>query len=187
LAGPALASLLDGLDGWLARRAGGASVFGAGLDVVADFTAFGVAPVVLVTRPPREPSVALWAVLGLFLCAALFRLLRTARLYGRKQPLGYLGLPMPAAGWLLLGLGLALPGSTGLMTGGLLLCALMVSRRPYPSPAWMRRHAPRLAVAALLIAAALSVFNWRGARLGLAAGYAGWPWREDGGRTTEDG
>src|SRR5271165_3493826 len=50
-----LAALVDGADGALARRAGGPTRAGAVLDIVGDFTAFGLAPSALaLARAPAN-------------------------------------------------------------------------------------------------------------------------------------
>src|SRR3954454_7743355 len=50
----ALSTGLDGVDGLLARRAGGPSAGGALLDLAADLVAFGVAPAaILLSRVPN--------------------------------------------------------------------------------------------------------------------------------------
>src|SRR5688500_3375761 len=51
-----LAAVLDVVDGALARRAGGATRYGAHLDIAADWIAFGAAPVKLILDVPASPS-----------------------------------------------------------------------------------------------------------------------------------
>jgi CDP-diacylglycerol--serine O-phosphatidyltransferase len=174
-----VAALVDGADGALARRAGGPTRTGAVLDVVADLTVFGIAPagLALASAGPQTPG-NIWPLalaLGVYLAATLWRLVRSARLALSKPAGLYVGLPMPTAGCLLAGLALNLP-SIWVTVAVLLISALAVSRRPYPSVPWMwqRRRASLVAfvaVSALVIALSPS------AGLLFAAGVcAAYPW-----------
>jgi phosphatidylserine synthase len=168
----AIATGLDGADGLLSRRAGGPTAGGAMLDLAADLAAFGIAPsAILLSRVPN-PGWPMWAALAVFLAAALARLLRSYRCYARPNPVGYTGHPMPACGWALVGLGLNIADPFILALAILTLSGLAISRRAYPSPRWMWRHA-RLP-AAILVAAGLAATPFSGpvALMILSAGYA---------------
>jgi phosphatidylserine synthase len=174
LAWMALATGLDGLDGWLARRAGGPTRAGALLDLLADLVAFGLAPASLVLSH-HPPNLWLDTALIAFLAAALFRLVRSVRLFRGQHALGYLGLPMPAAGWLLAGLALEVTSLPGLVLAILALSLLAASPWPYPSPGWLWRQARRPAVASVAAAGLAAPLDWGGAVLLLALVYAGFP------------
>jgi len=168
----AVATGLDGLDGVLARRAGGPSAGGALLDLAADLVAFGLAPAAILLSRLQNPGWPLWAALAVFLAAALARLLRSYRHYRRPNPVGYTGHPMPACGWALLALGLNIAEPLVLSLAILALSGLAICRRAYPSPRWIWRHA-RLP-AAVVVAAALvaAPFSAPAALMVLSASYA---------------
>jgi CDP-diacylglycerol--serine O-phosphatidyltransferase len=179
------AALLDGADGALARRAGGPSRTGAVLDILGDFTAFGLAPAALALARSPAGAWPLVPALAVYLAAALARLVRSARLaLGRKaaerRPNGlYVGLPMPTAGCLVAGLALALPAgwlAGGLSAALLLISLLAVSRRPYPSVPWLWRWRRASLVVFLPVVALLAAWS---PSLGLvltAATCALYPW-----------
>ena len=110
-----LAMIFDGVDGFLARKTGGASSFGGNLDSLADIVSFGVAPAFLMlqvvesnlpdTFSPASPVFSsipgklLWLVAALYVCCAALRL---ARFNIENRPeeafhIGFSGLPSPAA------------------------------------------------------------------------------------------
>jgi len=174
-----LAALVDGADGALARRAGGPTRTGAVLDVLGDVTAFGLAPAALAAATAaRLAPTSLWLAapaLAAYLAAAVWRLVRSARLALVKPAGLYVGLPMPTAGCLLAGLALNLPP---LWVAGavLLISALAVSRRPYPSVPWMWRQRP---ASLIVFVAASAVVLALAPPLGLlfaASVCAAYPW-----------
>lgn len=72
-----LAGIFDGLDGRMARLLGGTSKFGAELDSLSDFAAFGVAPAVLVYYWSLRYAGGIgWAVCLLYATCAALRLAR---------------------------------------------------------------------------------------------------------------
>jgi phosphatidylserine synthase len=174
LAWMAFATALDGLDGWLARRAGGPTLLGALLDLFGDLVAFALAPISLLLSR-HSPDRWLAAALLVFLAAALFRLVRSVRRYRGQHALGYLGLPMPAAGWLLAGLALKLTLPPALVLAVLLLSLLAASPLPYPSPRWLWRQARHPALASVAAAGLAAPLGWSGAVLLLALVYAAFP------------
>lgn len=102
IAAVAIAAVLDGLDGQVARFLKSASRFGAELDSLADFVNFGVAPGILlyVWTLDEAGSVGWIAALIFAICAAL-RLARfNVALHGPAKPewqVGYfVGVPAPA-------------------------------------------------------------------------------------------
>ena len=179
-----LAALVDGADGMFARRAGGPTRTGAVLDIAADFIAFGVAPagLALAQASASDGSPAgnwpLAAVLGLYLAAALARLVRSARLVFAK-PAGlaglYVGLPMPTAGCLLAGLALSLPaGWVG--AAALVISALAVSRRPYPSVPWLWQHRRASLASFVAVTPLVAALSPRAGLLLASAVCAAYPW-----------
>lgn len=158
----AIAALLDGLDGRIARLLNGASRFGAELDSLSDVTAFGVAPALIIYQwvlQPLDPGELLgfwtgWGwlfALAYAVCAAL-RLARfNANIDADDQPhksAGYLtGVPAPAGAGLLF-----LPLFLWLAT------ANDVFRQP-----WL--VAPWSALVAFLMISNLATFSWGSIRL----------------------
>ena len=177
-----LAALIDGADGALARRAGGPTRAGAVLDILADLTAFGLAPAALTVAAaagaaPRTPA-TIWPpalALSLYLAAALWRLVRSARL-ALFKPVGvYVGLPMPTAGCLLAGLALNLP-LIWLSPAVLVIGLLAVSRRAYPSVPWMWQQRPASLVAFAAVAAVALALSPSLGLLVAASLCAAYPW-----------
>jgi len=93
-----LALLLDGLDGWTARRWGAVSRYGRWLDALADGFSFGLFPALLVAKPGG----ALVVVGAVYLGAALVRLARFAAQPGDRPV--FRGLPVPAAAVIIIAL-----------------------------------------------------------------------------------
>lgn len=90
-------SVLDGLDGRVARLTGTASKFGVEFDSLADVVAFGVAPAMLVYFYLGQ----YYGRLGVIVCAlfAIFGAIRLARfnITTSSEPNSFIGLPIPAA------------------------------------------------------------------------------------------
>jgi len=169
-----VATGLDGLDGWLARRAGGPRLSGAALDLVADMAAFGAAPAALiVTR--LEAGWFLLLALGVYLCAALARLVRSCRQYAHRSPIGWPGLPMPACGWLVSAVALNFDSDIWLPVVILGISGLAVSRRLYPSSKWMWANTRGLAAGVAVSSALVALANWPAGLLVASATYALYP------------
>jgi phosphatidylserine synthase len=169
-----LAGLLDGLDGALARRSGGPSFHGAVLDVLADATTFGLAPLILSVYQAKLSGALLWVGATIYMAAAIWRLIRSARQYLQK-PSGYIGLPMPETGNLLAIFALTLPpaGFFATLVG---LSALAVSRLIYPSLPWLWKHERYRLVVTALITVGLTFFHYTaGLLVGLLI-YTLYPW-----------
>jgi CDP-diacylglycerol---serine O-phosphatidyltransferase len=104
-----LAALIDGLDGFLARRLKATSDFGAELDSLSDFVNFGVAPGLLVFQALLdEARSAGWAFVLLFAICCCFRLARfnvdkAKETAGEQEPkTHFVGVPAPAGALLAL-------------------------------------------------------------------------------------
>ena len=125
-----LAAVLDVVDGALARRSGGGTVFGGQLDSLADLLCFCVVPAyALATVVGSEEPVGAGVVAAGFLLAGAWRLARFPLV---QQQGHFVGLPTPAGGGLLLLLVLWAPLVLAL-AGALLLSALMISTVRFPS------------------------------------------------------
>ena len=103
----AIAAILDGMDGRIARFLGAASRFGAELDSLADFCNFGVAPAILVYLYQRDHLDRFgWLVCLFFAMCMALRLARfNAFLEETPPPLFatgkfFMGVPAPAGGLL---------------------------------------------------------------------------------------
>ena len=142
-----VAILVDGLDGWAARRFGTTHHRGAILDSVADAISFCLAPALLLYTvfydPARGPA---WGDLPNALAViaatlvAIFGIARLARFVtGDSQERNFVGFPTPANALLLVSLvqlfgpDALLARADGLVLGVSLLASfLMVSEVPYP-------------------------------------------------------
>jgi CDP-diacylglycerol--serine O-phosphatidyltransferase len=94
-----LAAVMDGLDGKVARKMGTSSEFGVQFDTLADLTAFGVAPsVLLYVRFIGSTSSPLIVVPMFFLVASAFRLARFNATTGGKRKTHFSGMPTTVAG-----------------------------------------------------------------------------------------
>lgn len=84
-------AILDGMDGWAARKMGVASALGASADMVSDLVSFGVVPAVLVAKIGGMP----WGILtgALYFLAISYRLLRWRLSPGIER--GFVGMPSP--------------------------------------------------------------------------------------------
>lgn len=125
-----LAGVLDGVDGALARRAGGDHTFGAQLDSLSDLLCFCVVPAFatyqVVQEDLRAPGLVASCV---FLLAGAWRLARFPLV---QQQGHFVGLPTPAAGGVLM-LVLLLAPTVAALLAAALLSALMVSTLRCPS------------------------------------------------------
>jgi CDP-diacylglycerol--serine O-phosphatidyltransferase len=98
----AIAAVLDGLDGRIARALKGTSRFGAELDSLADFVDFGVAPaIVLYVSALQEMKSLGWFAALIFAIACALRLARfNVMIEDRDQPAWrsyfFVGMPAPA-------------------------------------------------------------------------------------------
>lgn len=103
-----VAAILDGLDGRIARLLNATSKFGAELDSLSDFIAFGVAPAVVIYRWTLSDLGGFgWAVCLLFAVCMALRLARFNTALGDPNPPPwtrnyFTGIPAPAGAFLAL-------------------------------------------------------------------------------------
>jgi len=151
----ALALLADGLDGPAARRLGVASALGRRLDQVADAVTSGLMPALVLAGVARHHGAGEGYVV-----AVVFAVAGVARLATRSDRVGrlrtrFVGLPLPVAGAVLLGVLVGMMGLVGergaaevsgealwgVWALGLGLSGLMLSSVRYASPALVSRWA----------------------------------------------
>lgn len=142
-----VAAVLDGFDGFAARKLSGETLFGAQLDNLSDFLSFGVAPAVfLYVWSLSALGNAGWICALLFAAAAGVRLARYGAAWAPALPnqkKAFSGLPTPAAA-----IAVLLPYSMShtasieapAVLAGTVVCVafvafLMVSRSPVPHTA----------------------------------------------------
>ena len=167
-----LAVLCDGLDGFAARLLNASSELGAQLDSLADLTAFGIAPGVLMyslaLEGYRVEVAGTNLPAGMFvgavfpICAAY----RLARFNVEHASDSFRGLPSPVAGIIIALTPLVsevAPVPPVLLAVLFLACAfLMVSTLKYSKPQVSRRFTPsRLAVLVVFLVGALVFAGWR--------------------------
>ena len=110
-----VATVLDVLDGRIARLAGAASEFGGEFDSLADVISFGVAPAVLVFAWGLEPLGRLgWAVGFLYVTATALRLARFNVQSASQDKRYFVGMPSPAAAGVLVATVFAWPDGFGI-------------------------------------------------------------------------
>ena len=135
----ALAAVCDLLDGAVARRSGdGENTFGTNLDSLADLVSFGAAPALAIYWGSLHalPVVGLIACLAFFLCGAW----RLARFSIYKNPLYFVGCPIPTAGVLMSLLALLRPHPLLALPAALVLGLLMIGSRPFPTLSGLRHR-----------------------------------------------
>lgn len=93
-----IATVFDGLDGWVARRTSSTTRFGIELDSLSDVIAFGVAPSVLLFRWALMPFGRVgWAAAFLFTACGALRLARFNIQMGSAEKKSFTGMPIPGA------------------------------------------------------------------------------------------
>jgi len=106
-----VATVLDLLDGRIARLAGATSEFGGEFDSLADVVSFGVAPAILVFAWGLDPLGRLgWAIGFVYVTAAALRLARFNVQPQSSDKRYFLGMPSPAAAGVLASTVFAWPG-----------------------------------------------------------------------------
>jgi|tagenome__1003787_1003787.scaffolds.fasta_scaffold19805784_1 CDP-diacylglycerol---serine O-phosphatidyltransferase len=134
-----LAAVLDVLDGAAARRADNEeSVFGTNLDSLADLVSFGAAPALALYMSTLYvvPVIGVVACLAFFLCGAW----RLARFSTCKNPLYFVGCPIPGAGVLIAVIAaLGTPPLFSLPVV-LILSILMIGTMPFPTLSGLRNR-----------------------------------------------
>jgi CDP-diacylglycerol--serine O-phosphatidyltransferase len=126
-----LAAVFDVIDGPMARRKGTEGAFGTNLDSLADLISFGAAPALALYLGSLHnlPVIGLAACLGFFLCGAW----RLARFSLCKNPLYFVGCPIPFAGVLVAILSALRPYPFLALSVIFVLSALMVGTLPFPT------------------------------------------------------
>lgn len=164
----AAASVLDALDGRIARLLDATSRIGAELDSLADAVSFGVAPALVLYLTVLRTTNGGWVVSLVFVVSVVLRLARfntllddeSAPLYAKEF---FVGVPSPAGGLLaLLPVALLLQWGDGWWSGTvassiwvLLVAALVISRVPTLS---LKTARVPLRYASLLLVAVGTVF-----------------------------
>jgi len=94
----AIATIFDGLDGWVARLTHSTTRFGIELDSLSDLVAFGVAPAVMLYEWTLSNFGRLgWAAAFLFLACGALRLARYNVQMGSVESKAFTGMPIPGA------------------------------------------------------------------------------------------
>ena len=126
-----LAAGFDVIDGPMARRKGTEGAFGTNLDSLADLVSFGAAPALALYLSSLHnlPVIGLTACLGFFLCGAW----RLARFSLCKNPLYFVGCPIPFAGVLVAMLAALRPHPFLALPVIFALSALMIGTLPFPT------------------------------------------------------
>ena len=93
-----IATIFDGLDGWIARLTNTSTRFGIELDSLSDLVAFGVAPSVMMYKWVLSPFERFgWAAAFLFVACGALRLARFNVQTGAPGSKAFKGIPIPAA------------------------------------------------------------------------------------------
>ncbi|TDI20907.1 MAG: CDP-diacylglycerol--serine O-phosphatidyltransferase [Acidobacteria bacterium] len=122
-----VATVLDVLDGRIARLAGAASEFGGEFDSLADVISFGVAPAVLVLAWGLEPLGRLgWAVGFLYVTATALRLARFNVQTDTPDKRYCVGMPSPAAAGVLVSTVFAWPDGFGVPQAPVIALAMVL-------------------------------------------------------------
>jgi CDP-diacylglycerol--serine O-phosphatidyltransferase len=138
LAAVGVAAVLDSVDGCVARRTSVCGPFGGHLDSLADLTAFGVAPAVILHHGAlRGEPVLGGGVCVAFVVAGAWRLARFGLVEDRRR---FAGLPIPPAGLIAAaaGIGSLAPGAAAVLV--LVLALLMVSSFGVPTLPELARY-----------------------------------------------
>ena len=122
-----VATVLDVLDGRIARLAGAASEFGGEFDSLADVISFGVAPAVLVFAWGLEPLGRLgWAVGFLYVTATALRLARFNVQADSPDKRFFIGMPSPGAAGVLVSTVFAWPDGFGIPQAPVVALAMVL-------------------------------------------------------------
>ena len=134
----AIAAIFDVLDGAAARRADNENAFGTNLDSLADVVSFGAAPALALYMSSLYalPVVGVAACVIFFLCGAW----RLARFSTCKNPLYFVGCPIPGAGVLLVLLAAVGAPPFVALPVAIVLGVLMVGTMPFPTLSGLRNR-----------------------------------------------
>jgi CDP-diacylglycerol--serine O-phosphatidyltransferase len=152
-----LATAVDGVDGFLARRMGPGPL-GVNLDSLADAISFGMAPAFLAWSVFGSPF---WIIGGVYLICGILRLARFN--VAPKGETSFNGLPIPAAAMIIsISVLFSIPVLSAFLM--VILSAFMISDVPYPKCKDFRIvfFALAVVVAALLswYSGTMSLFEW---------------------------
>ncbi|MFC1753734.1 CDP-alcohol phosphatidyltransferase family protein [Thermoproteota archaeon] len=129
-------TLLDALDGKLARKLDVATRFGANLDTSADFVNFGIAPAVVIFRMLSATPKPWFQMFGIILALIYYFSVqfRLKRFKGRGHTPYFQGLPCPAGAGLVVIAAISNYLSNWQIFAGivLLVSIFMISKLPYP-------------------------------------------------------
>jgi CDP-diacylglycerol--serine O-phosphatidyltransferase len=93
-----IATVFDGLDGWVARLTHSTTRFGIELDSLSDLVAFGVAPAAMLYKWALWPFGRIgWAAAFLFMACGALRLARYNVQMGSAESKAFTGMPIPGA------------------------------------------------------------------------------------------
>jgi CDP-diacylglycerol---serine O-phosphatidyltransferase len=93
-----IATVFDGLDGWMARLTNTSTRFGVELDSLSDLVAFGVAPAIMMYQWSLYPFGRFgWAAAFLFIACGALRLARFNVQTETTTSKAFKGMPIPAA------------------------------------------------------------------------------------------
>jgi CDP-diacylglycerol--serine O-phosphatidyltransferase len=137
-----VASVFDGLDGWVARLTYSTTKFGIELDSLSDVIAFGVAPAALLYKWALMPFGRVgWAAAFLFIACGALRLARYNIQMGSAEKKSFTGMPIPAAAGVVLSMvlfygemGWVPEKSYFILSVTFLVSILMVSTLKFHSP-----------------------------------------------------
>ena len=162
-----IATVLDLLDGRIARATGSTSDFGVEFDSLADIISFGVAPATLVFAWALEPLGQVgWALAFLWLTSAAVRLARFNVQTKGNDKRYFVGMPSPAAAGVPAATVFAMPGgfgepfnTVGALVVILIPAGLMISRIRFRSfnlliPGRQRSYMTPLVIAGVIAAIA---------------------------------
>ncbi len=163
-----VATVLDVLDGRIARLAGVESEFGGEFDSLADVISFGVAPAVLVFAWGLETLGRLgWAAGFLYVTATALRLARFNVQPGSSDKRYFVGMPSPAAAGVLAATVFAWPAGFGIVQAPLIALVMvlvpafmMVSRirfRSFSALTLRSRHSSLVLLQFAVLIAAIAV------------------------------
>lgn len=161
-----IASIFDALDGRVARLTKTTSQFGVEFDSLADIVSFGIAPALLYFFYTGS-SLGKFGVIvtALFVVFGAVRLARFNVTCNENEPNVFIGLPIPSAGLLIVGVVLVAtqysflnPGSIVVSILALMAAVLMVSNIRYPSFKKMDMGNGQFLKVLILIIVLLSLF-----------------------------
>jgi len=148
-----VASVLDGVDGQVARMLRGTSRFGAELDSLSDAISFGVSPALILY---------LWSLTDVprfgWICALVFAVFCALRLARFNAQIDATEQPRKAAGYLT-----GIPAPAGAIAAMLPLYLWFITGEPWLRSPWL--VAPWMAFIAFLMISSIATFSWASLRL----------------------